>query len=65
MRGTAKLANVDDTSLTITLTATVKEWRTLATEMGTKYPQWQFAACIGQALRKMFAQVDVEQEVAS
>ena len=65
MIGSAKLNDVGSTSLTITLTATVSEWRSLERDMGMRYPQWAFASCIAQALRKVFAQVDVEQEVKS
>ena len=63
IHGHAKMANIEDAALTIQLTATVAEWRVLRERMTGRYPDWQLSACIAAAISKVFAQVDVVQEV--
>jgi len=64
MRGLVTVANPGKVELTLTLTLTVDEWKTIADRMpSTEWPHWQLVSCIRDAVSKTVGHIEPVQEV--
>lgn len=62
MRGTFELLKPDEMEATLTVTATVKDWKQLRDQLVDRYPSWQLSSIVAdlvhQAELKFFAKQD-------
>jgi len=53
MKATFQFVNPDDITASITMTATVKEWRELSSQLSTEtWPSWDFRSKITDVIRQ-------------
>lgn len=63
MRITGHVADPKDVAVTLTITATVSQWREFCEQLTARHPSWVVASGITQVLRETLGQVsrvDVE-----
>lgn len=60
MRIHGHIVEPKDVEVTLTITATVAEWRQFHEQLAATYPSWKVASGITQVLRETMGRVSVE-----
>jgi len=52
VRATFRIQNPDEVMATVTVSMPIKQWRELRGQLSDKWPSWDFARVIGDAIRQ-------------
>ena len=57
MRISAEFLNTGNIDVTLTITMTMRDWKSLRTSLNAKYPDWKLSAAIGEAIAALEGRV--------
>lgn len=65
MRGTVEVEQPDSVEVSVTLTASLKEFKELREQIGEKWPGWKVAEILNTAIRRIEATLDARESEES
>ena len=62
MKASSTVPNAEDVQITIAITMPVKQWTEIESGLARKWPEWDFAALIRNAIRRRLDALTVTDE---